>query len=72
MYSDVAELVGFQPISAAEFHERYRCRVGLKVVARHRGEAFKQGIIDRQWEGNRRFGHYVYFQRDDEAEGGAK
>ena len=66
---DIANVVAFEPISAAELHERYRFECGVATVSRNLAACFKAGVLDRRWEGGQRFGRYVYFRRE---EGGAK
>lgn len=66
---DIADMVTYQPISAAELHERYRYECSVDTVSRNLAACFEAGVLDRRWEGNQRFGHYVYFRRE---EGGGK
>jgi hypothetical protein len=63
------ELVGFQPVAAADLHERYRFRCSVGTVSKHLSEADQEGLLDRRWDGNQRFGRWLYSRK---VEGGER
>ena len=60
-----AELVG-REISAMEIKETYRFPCSSDAISRRLRELFNQGLLDRRWDGNQRFGRYLYFRRADQ------
>jgi len=57
------ESIGSEPISAAELRERDHFRCSFKALSRRLATLFQQGEVDRRWDGNGRFGRYVYFRK---------
>jgi hypothetical protein len=59
----VANGVGREPISATEYQQRYSCRRTLGTISRWFATLYHKGVLDRRWDGNQRFGRYVYFRK---------
>jgi hypothetical protein len=58
--SEVLDLVGFNPVSAADLVERYRMTLSPATVARHLRALCARGLPTRQWEGDQRYGRWAY------------
>ena len=61
-----AELVGREPISAMEIKQTYRFQCSSDAISRRLAELFKLRVLDRRWDGNQRFGRYLYFRCADQ------
>ncbi len=59
----IAGLVGCEPVSAFELHAKWRHRCRWETFSRYLATLFHRGVIDRRWDGNQRFGRYVYFSK---------
>jgi DNA-binding transcriptional ArsR family regulator len=58
------DVLGYQPTSAADLHERFRFQCSHSTLSRQLAALYREGAVDREWEGNRRYGHYVYVLKD--------
>ena len=54
------DLVGHNPISAADLHAKYWCSVTVQTLSRDLAAGFEDGVLDRTWKGNQRYGCWVY------------
>jgi predicted ArsR family transcriptional regulator len=61
----ILDLIGDEPVSATELHEKYRMRIKPATVSRHLQSLHEQGLLSRRWDGNERFGRFVYRRRPD-------
>jgi len=57
----IVETIHHQPESAIELRERIRCRWAVKTVAIALAAGHKAGVLSRIWDGNGRYGRYLYF-----------
>lgn len=57
----IYELVGYQPVAATELVERHRLTCTFAAVSRHLGALHQEGLLARRWDGNMRFGRFLYF-----------
>ncbi len=56
------DLVGREPISALEVQQTYGFRCSSDAISRRLAALFRQGVLERRWDGNQRFGRYLYFR----------
>jgi len=61
-----ADLVGREPISAVEIQQTYGFRCSSGAINRRLAALVNLGVLDRRWDGNQRFGRYLYFRRADQ------
>lgn len=60
----VADLVGSEPVAAIDLYHAYHFRCRLGTLSRWLATLFQRGVIDRRWDGNQRFGRYLYFREE--------
>ncbi len=60
---ETADLIGEEPISAFEMCQTHSFNISSDALNRRLAELTRQGVINRRWVGNNRFGKYVYFRR---------
>lgn len=59
---ELLKLVGHDPVSATELVESYHIRCTTSTVGRHLRSLCDKGELQRRWDGNERFGRYVYYR----------
>lgn len=57
---EIHDLVGFEPTSVLELIERHRMRRSPTTVGQHLRALHEKGLLARRWDGNGRFGRWLY------------
>jgi DNA-binding transcriptional ArsR family regulator len=60
----IYDLVSHDPVSAIDLAERHgRYHNAQTTFSRALTKLYQQGKLDRKWDGNERFGRYLYFRK---------